>query len=533
MTVYSIPERGHAVQPQRPLPIVVVETVTPRSSDVKRKFLIVVVLLLCVVGVLAISHYFLIDGSLQLDEAQSLWQTSHSIGGTLHAVALDVHVPLYHLLLHFWQLYLGQSITTARILSVIFFVMTIPLFYMLARQILSTNWSLFAVVLFSFSPFMNWYANVARMYSMLAFFATLSQLLFMQLMKRRKVWLGFGISAVTGAYAHYFFSFNLVTEGLFFLFRRKEFAKGSLKRMVAVTLSVALAIAPWIYYFHKLGLADNTRPILERPSAVDFFNVYSQFLFGFQDNHVNTVLISCWPIVMLIGFLAVQRNQRLTPQVSFMATMAVVPVAMAFILSYLITPFFLSRYLISSVGPLLIFLVWLLSYYGKRLARVIAAVSLIGLLLTFMQQIRSPSTPVKENYRQATAYINQHIEPQDIVVLSSPFTIYPFEYYYTGQAAIATLPIWQRSGNSAIPAFNTKTFPSQVAKLNFNHHDVYLLLSYDQGYEAVIKQYYLDHFKQVYSHTYSNDLTLYEYQIGYYNVPVLGTKGAQITAANP
>jgi mannosyltransferase len=511
-----------------------VQTTEPSTSlKQPRWWAIMGIILLCIIGVCLVSRYMLINGSLQLDEAQSLWQTSHSIGGTLHVVALDVHVPMYHLMLHFWQLYFGQGISTARIMSVIFFVATIPLFYLLAREVLSIRWSLFATILFIFSPFMDWYANVARMYTLLAFFATLSQLLFIRMMRRKKGWFGYGLSSVIGSYSHYFFSFNLAAEGLFLLFNRKKFGKKSVKRLIIVGVLVALALSPWLYYFHKLGSASTTRPVLARPTTVDFFNVYSQFLFGFQDNHVNTILVSCWPIVMLAGFLAVRRNQRLTPQVGFMANMAFLPVVMAFALSFVVTPFFLSRYLISSVAPLIIFLVWLISYYGRRLSRIVGTLFIVTVVLTSLQQAYSPATPVKEDYRDAAAFITTHAEPQDAVVLSSPFTIYPFEYYYKGQAAITTLPIWQRSGSGGIPAFSEKTLPSQVTEINANHRDVYLVLSYNQGYENTIKQYYLDHFKELYDHTYSNDLTVYEFQVGYNTVPVLGSPLTQIPEPKP
>lgn len=495
----------------------------------KNLAIIGIVLTFCMAGAIAISYYILNKNSLQLDEAQSLWQASHSLGGVLHVVALDVHVPMYHLLLHFWLLYIGTSINSARVMSLIFFLISIPLFYALARQILVRNWALFAVMLYSFSPFMNWYANVARMYTLLALFTVLSQLIFIKLIKRQKAWFAYGISSIFGAYSHYFFSFNLFAEGLFFLFNRKKFAPGSFKKFVLVTLSVIAAMAPWLFYFYKLGLAANTRPILQRPTTVDFFNVYSQFLFGFQDNRINTILVSSWPIIMLIGFLAVRRNQRLTPEVSFIASMAFVPVVMAFVLSFIVTPFFLSRYLISAVPPLIIFLVWLISYYGQRLARAVGLLLVIALIAASYQQDYSPATPVQENYSQAVSYINQHITSQDAVVVSSPFTIYPFEYYYHGSAPVSTLPIWNRRAIGSIPSFNPKTFPLQAQLSTNNHQYVFLLLSYNQGYENKIKSYFLNHYQRIYSHTYSNDLTLYEFKTQYYTVPPLGSKQTIIT----
>jgi mannosyltransferase len=498
-------------------------------SKAHPRIIIFFTILGCLIGVTLISFLALIHNSLRLDESQSLWQTSHSILGTFRAVALDVHVPLYHMILHFWQLYFGHGVTTIRILSLIFFLINIPLFYVLARHILNIWWSLFATIMFSFSPFMNWYANEARMYSLLALMATLSQIYFLRILQQKKgAWKGYTITALFGAYTHYFFSFNLATEGLFFIFNRKKFAPGSLKRFVIVAVMVILALTPWLIYFHALGAGKNTSPLLARPSTVDFFNAFSQFLFGFQDNYINTILVSCWPLVILIAFLAIRRGQKVTPEVSYLACAAFIPVLMAYVISLVITPFYISRYMISSVPPLIIVLVWLISHYGKKLTTAIVILILAMLITTSIQQDRSSATPVKEDYKAVAETIKAEAQPQDVVVLSAPFTIYPFEYYYNGSAQIVTLPIWNRQAAGAIPAFSEKTLPTQVKQIAANHHYIYLVLSQNQGYENNVRQYFLHHYPEKSMHVYSPDLTLYVFQVGYYEVPTLGTPQTMI-----
>jgi mannosyltransferase len=502
-----------------------------------QKFFIFITILMCLIGVCLISFLVLMNNSLRLDESQSLWQTSHSIGGTLRAVAQDVHVPLYHLMLHFWQLYFGHSVPTIRLLSLIFFLINIPLFYVLARHILNVGWSLFATIVFSFSPFMNWYANEARMYSLLALMATLSQIYYLRIMQNKKrAWKGFTITALFGAYTHYFFSFNLAAQGLFFLTNRKKFAPGSFRRFIIVGIMVAIALAPWLIYFHSLGSGKNTSPKLARPSTVDFFNAFSQFLFGFQDNYINTILVSCWPLVILVAFLAIRRGQKVTPEVSYMVTAAFLPVLMAYILSFVVSPFYLSRYMISCVAPLIIVLVWLISHYGKRMTTAIVCLVVAIMIATSIQQADSLATPVKENYRGVAQTIESEAQPQDVVALSAPFTVYPFEYYYNGRAQVVTLPEWDRQAAGAIPAFNKSTLPAQVKQISANHHYLYLVLSQDQGYENTVKQYFLHHYPQKYMHVYSPDLTLYVFQVGYNQVPPLGSaqtiiKAPKVTAS--
>ena len=489
--------------------------VTPISLTDRLK--IVVVMLLALVGVYLISSKLLIHNSLRLDEAQSLWQTSHSVAGTLKVVAQDVHVPLYHLILHFWQIGFGQTIEAARALSLVFFMATIPVVYLLARRILSINWSLFTVLLFSFSPFVNWYGNEARMYALLGFISTLSQLFFVKLIQSRgkRGWLGYSLTAFIGVYAHYFFLFNLLTQGIYFLITRKNFVKGTILKFTALAGVIAVELLPWFLYFRSLGSASNTSPNLHLPSTVDFFNVYSQFLFGFQNDALNTILLSLWPLLVVVALLSVKNGQRLTPKTGYILIAGLLPVVIAYIISLTITPFFVSRYMIACLPPLLIFGVWLLSNYRKPLYIALSGLFILTLIGTSAQEYFSKTTPVKEDFKTAAQMIGHRSRASDIVVLSAPFTIYPFNYYYNGDARVTTLPIWDRSVPGAVPAFEDSKLESQVKQINANHQYVYLLLSSDQGYQTKIFQYYERHFENTASHQFSPDLQLQVYRVGY------------------
>lgn len=496
----------------------------PNVQQPLERLKIFVVIVLSMLGTLLISHFLLIQNSIRLDEAQSLWQTSHSVGGTLKVIAQDVHVPLYHLLLHFWQLAFGQSVEAARMLSLLFFLVTIPIIYMLARRILSVNWSLFVVLLFSLSPFMNWYANEARMYTLLVFVASLSQLFFVRLIETRgkRGWLGYTLTALVGIYTHYFFFFNLATQGLYFLATRKQFVRGTLLKFLALAGGLLLAFLPWFLYFLLQGSASNTSPNLQTPSSVDLFNVYSQFSFGFQADEANTIFASLWPLLVIAALLFVKSGQSIGRKVSYILVAALAPVLLAFIISHTLTPFFVSRYMVASVAPLLIAGIWFISHYKKPLYLGLAGLMVGALVLTSYQQYFSPSTPVKEDFRSAAQYIGRNAHAQDIVVLSAPFIVYPFNYYYDGHARVTTLPDWNRSVPGAIPAFEPAKLDEQVKQVNKSHQYVYLLLSYDQGYQEDIYQYYERNFENTISRRFSPDLQLHVYRVGYSDAPTAG-----------
>ncbi len=141
---------------------------------------------------------------------------------------------------------------------------------------------------------------------------------------------------------------------------------------------------------------------------------------------------------------------------------------------------------------------------------------IIGVVVaTSFQQYSSSTTPVQEDFKAAAQYISSQSKPSDVVVLSAPFSVYPFNYYYDGDSRVMTLPIWDRTVPGAIPAFDPAQLDKQAKQLNRNHQYVYLLLSSDQGYQEDIFQYYEQRFENTASMRFSPDLELQVYRVGY------------------
>ena len=496
-----------------------VHTTSARSSG-----LIIVLYLLFLMGVVGIISSFLMSTSLRLDEAQSIWQTSHSLPETLRIVANDVHVPLYHILLHYWMILFGSGVVSVRSLSLAFFLASIPLLYPLARTLLSRRWSLTIVTIFSLSPFVSWYGSEARMYTLLLFFAILSQYFFVRILHHKPAWLGYGATVVIGVYSHYFFMFTLAAQALYFVLNYTKFKPGSFKRFVVVAVLAGASLAPWLYYFITQGAASTTRPAIQSPSTIDFFNTFSQFLFGFQTDVVNTIILSSWPLLVVIAFLTVRRGLIVSPTALYFLFASIAPILMAFVISFITTPFFLARYMIPAVAPLYIVIAWIISQYSRRVGIVVATIWLIVIGASFFVQSTAEDIPVREDYKAAARDIERRATSSDVVVLSAPFTVYPFEYYYNGLARVQTLPIWDRFSNAGIPAFSEQELASDVKTLSLGHDYIYLLTSHDQGYEEDVEQYFLRRYEQTGRVHYSDGLSLSIFRVGYNEIPRIEPK---------
>lgn len=469
------------------------------------------------VGVVLLSFFSLSHQSLRLDEAQSLYQTSHTPGKLLSIVAQDVHVPLYHLLLHTWQIFFGNGVATDRILSLLFFALTIPVVYATGKRFLGVGEGLFAAGLVTLSPFLNWYGNELRMYSLLTLLTAASQYLFLRARQTggTPYWIFYAFVALLGIFTHYFFWLVLLTQGLFYLVYARDFPKRSFPKILSVFLFLGAAFGPWLLFVYHLGLASTTQPLLTKPTSVNLFGTYAQFLFGFQDDHLNTIIVSFWPIIVLLGFIALQRERKVPIEARYAFLSAFLPIILIFAVSVALKPVFLSRYLIIAVPGLYLFLAWLTSIYPPRISWLVRTFLLVSMASGLYIQLTNKNIPVKENYQQAAQYLNNHATDQDIIIVSAPFTVYPLEYYYTGSASIQTLPIWNRFQPGGIPPFVEKNLPAETATLKGTHQTAWLLLSYDQGYQDVVRAYFDTHFQQLSKQDLSPGLTLYSYKLRY------------------
>lgn len=477
----------------------------------------ILALIVLMTAAVLLSVFVFSKTSLRLDEAQSLFQVSRDYPGLLFQIAQDVHVPGYHTLLQGWITIFGGDITVARYMSLAFFVATIPAVYYLGAMIFNRHVGMLAAVFVTISPFMQWYGSEARMYSMLAFVTVIHQIIFLKVFKQGKTvhWFWYTLIAIIGLYTHYFFAFVIITEVVFYLLFHKQFPKGSLKRFIAAGIVALAAFAPWLWYVRSLGTASNTQPSLTAPSSGDLFNTYAQFLFGFQVDALNTIIVSLWPIIVLLAFYALQKNHKVSPSAIFFVMAAVIPVLGAFIISVTIRPFYLSRYLIVALPALVILLAWIISIYPKRIRRFLQIGFVIATLGLLYIQVANPNTPVKEDYKAATTYLEKHATSRDVIVVSAPFTVYPTEYYYKGDAKLTTQPIWDRFSKGAVPMFNAAALKSETEKNVSAYQNAWLILSYDQGYNEKIRKYYDSRFERLSKQEFSPKLVVYRYKIRY------------------
>ena len=123
-----------------------------------------------------------------------------SFGDMLHAVKVsESNPPLYYVLAWGWAKAFGTGEVGLRSLTALFGAATVPVGYLIGRQLASRRAGLVLAALIAVNPMLIWYSQEARSYALLVFFGALSVFFFARALDtgrgRDLAWLGAGLGA--------------------------------------------------------------------------------------------------------------------------------------------------------------------------------------------------------------------------------------------------------------------------------------------------------------------------------------------------
>ncbi len=143
-----------------------------------------------------------------------------SFAEMLHAVKTsESNPPLYYVLAWGWAKAFGTGEFGLRSLSALFGAATVPVGYLIGRQLASRRTGLILAALLAFNPMLIWYSQEARSYALLVFFGALSMYFFVRSLQTRRG-RDLALWALTSALAlcsHYFAVFAVAIEAAWLL----------------------------------------------------------------------------------------------------------------------------------------------------------------------------------------------------------------------------------------------------------------------------------------------------------------------------
>jgi 4-amino-4-deoxy-L-arabinose transferase-like glycosyltransferase len=171
-----------------------------------------------------------------------------SFGEMLHSVRVsESNPPLYYSLAWGWAKAFGTGEVGLRSLSALFGAATVPVGYLIGRQLASRRTGLILAALIALNPMLIWYSQEARSYSLLVFFGAVSLFFFVRALDTRR---GRDLACWAAASAlalcsHYFAVFAVGIEALWLLVALRSQWRVVLPALAAVG-AVGLALLPLI-----------------------------------------------------------------------------------------------------------------------------------------------------------------------------------------------------------------------------------------------------------------------------------------------
>lgn len=367
-----------------------------------------------------------------IDEGLSVGIASHPLRDIPGVLRQDGSPPLYYLLLGVWQRVVGIGEARTHALSLALALATIPLGFFAARRLFGERAGWFVAVLAASNPFVNYYAQETRMYTLLVVLSMgMSATFALAFVRGDRRWIaGFVLSSTALIYTH--------SWGLFAVMGSAAAAGVLLRERRVAVRDAAIAYGaigvlylPWVptlvFQARHTGAPWSLRPSL-----------------GGLPGDAATLVGGPGPAVALLlvggtglaAYLAARRaagaavasDEAVVRAESARAlvTMVAVAVAVAFVASQL-SPAWTTRYFAAVIGPLLL-------VAGAALARA-GTLGLVALALLAALWLHPPTARVNNKsdvHRVAHAIGDSpaHVVPGDIVVSTHPEQVPVLHFYF-------------------------------------------------------------------------------------------------------
>ncbi|MBU1864154.1 MAG: glycosyltransferase family 39 protein [Candidatus Omnitrophica bacterium] len=350
--------------------------------------------------------------------------------------------PVYYVLLHFWIKVFGISELSLRFPSVLFNLFSILLTLHLGTILFNKRVGMIACLIMGLSPFHLWYAQEARNYSITLFLGVGATYIFLMLLKRKSflVWISFILISLIGLYTNYFFILLLMGYGIIILVKKRF--RLNFRELTAFLL-VLLGFCFYLPKFlNKLYFISNGFWI-PTPRWNSLFVTLENFILGYNGSLLLYRIIDLI-IVFVLGTSLVRfyQDREVRENFSVCAVIAFIPLFFTYFFSRIVSSIHLDRcFLIFS--PYFYLLIAVGIDYFKRTQKIISIIILISLLIIgiyryFNDIICQPlehryGTYIKRPIRPLVSYLNERMQPTDILAFTNDSAMPSVLYYMKGK----------------------------------------------------------------------------------------------------
>lgn len=319
---------------------------------------------------------------IALDEPFTFFHAQLPLSDLLTEIGKGNNSPLHFVLLHFWIEWFGNSPFAIRMLSVLFSLILIAVLYLLARKITNRTISILIAGFFIFSRLNHYIAMEARMYGLFTLlFLLILYYLYGFIFEQKKSIFQLAIFNALLLYTHYLGAIIIVMEiGAVVVFY-KHLSKKKWIEMGATFLLGGLLFVPGIlFFFSRVDAFTSNGTWVPTTNFVDLWVNLIKF-FNNEFAFFTTIGI----LVLLVFFKFKSREKVIAEKgIVFWSYWFFGLYLLFFLISLLLQPIFIIRYLQFLTIPLYLLLGQIFSiYYPKELNRNWVFLLVIPLGLSF------------------------------------------------------------------------------------------------------------------------------------------------------
>lgn len=372
------------------------------------------------------------------DEADSI-ATATNTDYWLHWSPVNFK-PLYFWILGIWINAFGVSPFALRMLSVIFGCLAVPFIYLLGKNTLGAKIGLLAAFLIAISPFHIFHSQQIRQFTLVSLLSIGSIFFFMAYLKRQtlKPLVGNVICIIVLLLTYPSGFLILISQMVIVAFRKVKY-----KKTWVIAMALMLGFMAWEALLIKLNHVDRSLFWVESPGACFFRELFAVFImggatYGLGDSAVffqgvyekfkflkivdATGLVIFGPLFLWGIMMLLRKNIGKS-----IALLFALPLIIAFLESYYFINFFIIKHMIIILPIFILILSYSIFSLSEKF-RIFAVVILTLMSLVSIYVIYREDLNI--NWESPAAFIRNHAQEGDAVVLATSKEIAPFLYYF-------------------------------------------------------------------------------------------------------
>ena len=371
--------------------------------------------------------------------------------------ALDVHPPLYYILLHFWQEIVGFNVFLLRSMSIGWGVIAIVFGFLIAFRLFGRRAAYVASFFMIMSPLFIRYSEAMRMYTMALALITIGTYILVRLIPSsqpvkhpRRWWVAYAVVVSAAMWTNYFTALFWAAHLLWLAYEyrvdRKRFAPVFKSWWRAVLVAIALYV-PWLPWLVVRFTDIQASGFWIKPISID--TLMSNLTTGIV--YHSSAQTTNWLVIGIVIYIAgascailhtyKRIDARRRPAVRLLIASAALPIILLILVS--LPPFrssYVFRYALNGTFILTLLVGCSVAFASTSMRRksgyygflVIACLTLgYGVITAKQAGNRNLDTGGLTMVSQAVATVNKQGNPGEPIIALSPYTYYTAALYET------------------------------------------------------------------------------------------------------